>query len=284
MNLYENFSKEKLNDIISNSLTFREAVTKMGYPQNAQSKKILNEIQNRYNISISHLHATAKDLRNQSFGKLTVIEMDKERVGSSHQIYWKCKCECGNIKSVRGTDLTAGKVRSCGCIVGNFIPIKIGEKFGKLTVLETFKDKDNNSLVKCQCECGNMCIKARRNIISGHTQSCGCLVSKGENKIEKILQDLDIKYEKQKKFEDLIGKLRPLPFDFYLPDYNICIEYQGEQHYKPMRFTNSQEKFKERQINDNKKRQYCKANNIILIEIPYWDFDKLDKDYLLSKF
>lgn len=51
-----------------------------------------------------------------------------------------------------------------------------------------------------------------------------------------------------------------------------------------MHFSNGEEKFKERQIYDDKKRKYCNKNNIKLIEIPYWDFDKLDKDYLLSKF
>lgn len=69
--------------------------------------------------------------------------------------------------------------------------------------------------------------------MSGKTQSCGCLVSKGEEKINFILQELKIKFNTQKTFNDCINpktntKLR---FDFYLPDYNCCIEYDGKQHY-----------------------------------------------------
>lgn len=65
------------------------------------------------------------------------------------------------------------------------------------------------------------------------TQSCGCLNSKGEEKITQILLKLNIIFYKEYQFIDCINpktntKLR---FDFYLPDYNCCIEYDGKQHY-----------------------------------------------------
>lgn len=69
-------------------------------------------------------------------------------------------------------------------------------------------------------------------------------------------------------------------FDFYLPDYNICIEYDGEQHYKKTRW--SHDDFEERKYRDSIKNQYCLNNDIPLIRIPYWDYDKLDKNYLLQ--
>lgn len=285
MKLYESLSKESLEIIINNSLTYTEVLRKIGYKEGA-SKSIVEEISEKYNISIKHLRGRVKDLRGNHYGKLEVIEMDKTRIGSSGQTYWICQCECGGVKSIRGTDLTAGKTKSCGCLISGKSLNKniVGKKFGQLTILRIFKDENNKTLLECQCDCGKKCIKSKISVCNGHTSSCGCLVSKGENKIEEILQNLNIKYDKQKKFEDLIGKSKPLPFDFYLPDYNTCIEYQGEQHYTPMRFSNGEEKFKERQIYDDKKRKYCNKNNIKLIEIPYWDFDKLDKDYLLSKF
>ena len=51
------------------------------------------------------------------------------------------------------------------------------------------------------------------------------------------------------------------------------IEYQGEQHYKPVEFFGGREKLKLQQINDDIKRTYCRVNNIPLIEIPYWEED-----------
>lgn len=85
---------------------------------------------------------------------------------------------------------------------------------------------------------------------------------------------------RQKVFEDCVDK-RCLPFDIYLDDYNVLIEYQGEQHYKPVKYSSETQeeadiKFEYTQKHDEIKRQYCKDNNIPLIEIPYWEFDDLE--------
>ena len=99
--------------------------------------------------------------------------------------------------------------------------------------------------------------------------SCGCMnQSKGELYIEERLRDLDINFEKQKRFEDC-KNIKTLPFDFYVPQNNVCIEYDGEQHYKPIDFWGGEERFLERQLNDKIKDEYCNKNNITLIRIPY---------------
>ena len=64
-------------------------------------------------------------------------------------------------------------------------------------------------------------------------------------------------------FEDCIDK-RPLPFDFYLPEYNICIEYQGQQHYYPVEIFGGKNAFESQVLRDNIKREYCQKNNILL--------------------
>ena len=99
-------------------------------------------------------------------------------------------------------------------------------------------------------------------------------VSKGEKFIIKTLRENDIDYKFHKEFPDCVYK-GMLEFDFYLPAYNACIEYQGEQHYKIVRFhkctlEQARENFKELQIKDNIKRRYCKEKGIELIEIPHW--------------
>ncbi len=64
--------------------------------------------------------------------------------------------------------------------------------------------------------------------------SCGCQnISHGEFYIKTILEENNIKFEPQYKFDNCKNKFK-LPFDFYLPDYNMCIEYDGLQHYRPI--------------------------------------------------
>ena len=99
-------------------------------------------------------------------------------------------------------------------------------------------------------------------------------VSKGEKFVMKVLRENNIDYEFHKEFEDCVYRDK-LEFDVYIPSFNACIEYQGEQHYKVVRFHNctqeqAEENFKEIQIKDNIKRKYCKEKGIDLVEIPYW--------------
>lgn len=60
-----------------------------------------------------------------------------------------------------------------------------------------------------------------------------------------------------------------MPFDFYLPNNNICIEYQGKQHYQIIDYFGGEKGFEDRQRNDNIKKEFCKTNNIPLLEIQY---------------
>lgn len=95
-----------------------------------------------------------------------------------------------------------------------------------------------------------------------------CRSSKGEKRIKQYLDRHDIKYIAQKKFDDCIDQ-KPLPFDFYLTNLNICIEFQGEQHYKIIEYFGGRNSFLKRQQHDQIKREYCKKNNIQLLEIRY---------------
>ena len=95
---------------------------------------------------------------------------------------------------------------------------------------------------------------------------------------------MGINFKMQYKFSDLIGDVSQLRFDFAIMDESnnlIClIEYQGQQHYEQVKLFQTEEIFLRQQNNDNKKRDYCKKNNIKLVEIPYWDYQKIDEDYL----
>lgn len=106
------------------------------------------------------------------------------------------------------------------------------------------------------------------NILNGN--GCPkCNASKGERTIAIWLDRNNISYEPQKIFKDCKDK-RYLPFDFYLPNYNICVEYNGIQHYEPIGYFGGEEGFKGVIKRDKIKKDYCNANNILLVAIPYY--------------
>lgn len=99
--------------------------------------------------------------------------------------------------------------------------------------------------------------------------------SNGENIIETFLLKQNIKYKREYRFDDCKYKYR-LPFDFYLPEYNTCVEYDGKQHYEPIDYFGGEKAFKETKKRDDVKNNYCQKNNIKLIRIPYWEFDNIE--------
>lgn len=102
-----------------------------------------------------------------------------------------------------------------------------------------------------------------------------CNYSKGEEKIKNWLIDHCISFEFQKRFHDCKDK-KTLPFDFYIPSLNLCIEFQGSQHYNPdfhIRKIKSQKegmkKYLIQKKHDEIKKNYCKQKNIKFLEIKY---------------
>jgi len=109
-----------------------------------------------------------------------------------------------------------------------------------------------------------------------------CNRSKGEEIINIYLMNNRIKFKEQKRFIGLKDK-SSLKFDFYLPDHNLCIEFDGEQHFRPVdysrgRLSNEEllNQFKDIQRKDIMKNQYCLNNNINILRIPYINIDQID--------
>jgi len=146
----------------------------------------------------------------------------------------------------------------------------------------------NKVIITCPIH-GDWKVKANNHLRKMGGGGCPyCFESRGELIIEKILYDLDINYVRQKKFEDCTNKLtggscRKLPFDFYLTNKKICIEYDGVQHYKPVKIFGGDKSFLRVKKNDKLKNIYCEQKGIKLIRIPYTMNDKNIKLYIIEK-
>ena len=126
--------------------------------------------------------------------------------------------------------------------------------------------------------CGHIWTTTPNPLLKGHgCPYCASRKSKGEKFIEDYLRNiLHIPFETQKKYEGLFGLGNgQLSYDFYLPSYNLLIEYQGEFHDGTANQQTDIE-LQKQQIHDKLKNKYAKEHNIELLEIWYWDFDNIE--------
>ena len=211
------------------------------------------------------------------------IEILGEYINNATKI--KCKCK---VDGYEWETTPSHLLRGYGC------PICAGN------IQKTHKDfiqemkKVNNDIkilgeykgamtkIECKCKIDGYEWSAIPNaLLKGH--GCPkCNESKGEKRIGKYLDNKNIEYERQYKFDKCRSK-KKLPFDFYIPSLNIAIEYDGEYHYmiitrgKNNTYERAFNRFVEGKIRDTIKTIYCKENNIKLIRIPYWDFDRIEE-------
>lgn len=235
-----------------------------------------------------------RDLRNRTFGRLTVVDIDKT---SSKPVKWLCKCNCGNpdIISVSTKLLVSSRKKSCGCLQResrnqsrpNKVFYLVGERYGRLTVIDFYKKINREYFWTCKCDCGNITHVSSTNLKNRHTQSCGCINSKGEELIQKILSENGITFQKQYSFNDLLNdngnKMR---FDFAVLDQNqnllYLIEFDGIHHYKSRtNGWNTDEHLIATKHNDEMKDAYCREHDIYLLRIPYYEFQNIDINMLV---
>lgn len=113
-------------------------------------------------------------------------------------------------------------------------------------------------------------------------------VSRGHLKVRDILEMNGFEWEEEYIFDDLKASSGwPLRFDFMVFDdggnIDFAIEFNGEQHYKAVKAFGGNKKLQRQKYNDSQKRQYCAKHHIPLVEIPHWDMDDLDINYILER-
>ena len=234
-----------------------------------------------------------KDIAGHKFGRLTPKYYKKVRTSSGKsKRLWYCECDCGGNSWTTVDCLISGHTKSCGCHMRekskevhtkDITDFRSGKLVAKYNTGK--QDSKGNYYWYCECDCGGHKEVIATRIVGKVITSCGCEKSTGETKVKQVLEKISVSFTREWVFEDCINpktdtKLR---FDFYLPSYNTCIEYDGIQHFKEKSTWAEKEGLEDIQYRDLVKTNYCSHNNINLVRIPYTDFDKIDENYIREK-
>lgn len=236
--------------------------------------------------SIIALRKTHNDFVNDVHNLSPTIEILNNYIDNKTNI--KCCCKiCNHTWETVASNLIAGKgcpvcglkkrISSITKTTKQFI-IELGEVNQDIEIIGEYINTNTPILCKCKID-GNKWFATPSNLLRG-TGCPLCNCSHGENAIKNILTNMEINFIPQHKFDDC-KHLRPLPFDFYIPNYNLCIEYDGQQHFRPVNFGGCSDEqaldvYLKTKENDLIKNRYCKDNGINLLRIKYSDFNNIE--------
>ena len=210
------------------------------------------------------------------YGRLTILEV----VPDTHPTKVKCKCDCGNEHIGDQADIVSGHTQSCGCLQRDRVSESntkdwtgVISEYGVEFLEPDHMREEGQWLWKCRCGvCGNEFITLPAKVNLGYVTSCGCASkSSSERYIKNLLEELNIKFVEQYSFKDC-KDIYSLKFDFAIFKNNMLlylIEYDGEQHFRPIEWFGGVENFKKQQRRDSIKNNYCQLHNIPLLRLPY---------------
>ena len=228
-----------------------------------------------------------EDFTGKIINGIKIIAVVPDSGGKGKHKKWICECPACKKQYIKQSNHIKDSATSlCFSCAKEKIEDLSNKKFNHLFVNFMLpKEKDKRTFCSCTCDCGTTNVIVQANHLkAGEIKSCGCLVSNGEEEIAKILKDNNINFIRQKTFPDLQYKSL-LRFDFYLPEINFIIEYNGIQHYQPVKFFGGEESFNETKIRDELKRQYCLQNNINYLVIKFNEniLNSLIKNNIIKK-
>ena len=212
-----------------------------------------------------------EDLTGQRFGKLEVLSLGA-RSNAGAGAFWNCRCDCGATVEVHAHKLKCGHTRSCGCAHQEQIRDLAGQRFGRLLVLEDGgrRRAGGGLFWRCRCDCGQEKLVRQDALVAGRTRSCGCLTSRGNAKVARLLTQAGVDFQAEYPPPDLPGRYR---FDFAVfrqGTLAYCIEYDGILHETYTgRGWDTEERFQRTQAGDRRKNAYCAQRGIPLLRIPY---------------
>ena len=247
-----------------------------GHEKGAEKlRKSISEVKDIVESKNNNILLNPEDYINASTSNLKIIcgscnEVFVTSLSSVMSFNGSCS-KCG-IKKIAGANkLTPDEVKSrIDSINGNIL----------LNPEEYISNSTPNLKIKCG-DCGEVYITTLANYEYNQKircDSCSQRISVPERRVMTLLDKYNIEYIYNHKFDDC-KNIKPLPFDFYLPQYGLIIETDGEHHFRPIW---GDKHFSQTKQNDSTKNEYCKTHNIELIRIPYWDFDNIE-DILIKK-
>lgn len=223
----------------------------------------------------------------------TIEVLSKQYNNLKEPIRVKCK-KCGNIWETLAGNLVNGKSGCPNCAniaTGNRSRLTISQvksKIIKVTnneyVFVGNKYKNSNLPIKVKHKkCGTIFEVTLNHFLSSRSRCPKCGASNGEKQVQDYLDSYKVNYKYGYIIPDLVYK-KNLHFDFWLPQYKLAIEYDGQQHFYPVQFGGMSEEqanqeYKDGRLRDSMKDVYCKENNIKLIRIKY----DQDVDTVLNK-
>ena len=227
-------------------------------------KLTIEDVKNRCN----ELHGDEYEILSNSYvGNKAKLEVKHNKCGEIFKIsyntlsYKKSKCPICNGKRKLNIDIIKNR---CNELHGD-----------EYEILSNFYINSSSKIKIRHTKCSNEWSVTTKSFLNNNRKCPKCSISNGEYKICRILEKNKIRYDTQKEFDDCFY-INKLKFDFYLPEKNILIEFDGEQHFKSVEHFGGEKHYKITKMRDNIKNKYCSDKNIKLLRIPYYDYDNIE--------
>lgn len=239
----------------------------------------------------THTLDKVRELINEHHPNIEIVSTEYKN--NKTPIRFKCN-DCGNEWNSRPDQMIRGE----GCpvcsrkVVHESLRLSHEEYVDRVqkvnpSVKVVGKYYNSQTPIEFMCKkCGKIWETKPLIITFNHSGCPHCCSSHGEKKLNGLLEKYNINFDEQHVFDGCVY-IAPLKFDAYDVGNNIVYEYQGEQHYYPINFggcdnETAERNFKDGQIRDEIKREYCKEHGIPLIEIPYWEYGNME-EFLIDK-
>ena len=213
----------------------------------------------------------------------------------NHKSLITFRCRCGHPRTMTYMNIFqegfTGLCNNCAAPRqhgSNRLTIEMVRELSVARGLELLSTTYENAKEKLwfRCECGEEFETSWDTVFSKNKvrcDKCSWKISTGERTILQWLDNNGIVYEREKTFPGLVGPTgRKFRFDFFIPSNNLCIEFDGPQHFKPTNYSGKEDDdtvlmvLWETQLRDIQKTKYCEENGIDLLRINYNQLDAVD--------
>lgn len=208
---------------------------------------------------------------------------------SNEELWWKClkaKCDHHHWKSSVNNRTKRGcpycvhqKICPCDSLATQFPDLMREFDYEKNAGMDPLTLAPFSSTTRAWWKClenpdhsWNTCIMSRTRLKSGCPD---CIMSKLERECSRVLAETGLKVKPQKRFDDC-RNIRTLPFDYYVEEFNLCIEIDGQQHFEVVYFNGrTPTDLAHIRYLDNIKNEYCRNKRINLLRISYSEIDNV---------